>query len=275
MTENQRERGAVPDGWIVDRDSTGAIYVAAGRGWRPGVWIYPDGGQDERMLWSFLDELLDCSPTEIKADGVDDDLVVWRATLPDGEQCHFGTEAMAKAWGRSSSKIERVELKAPPALEAVTATPSEHPADLQQRCRELEVLLAEVTGQRDFLDRQQSDECFRREKAERERDALGAELIDLRSSMAFRTSLIGRIEAENGELRNEVERLARCLRRANEQAERFEREWYLRGDEAEALRRDAERYRWLRENSMLATTLGRKDVAINDRAIDAAMERNQ
>jgi len=48
------------------------------------------------------------------------------------------------------------------------------------------------------------------------------------------------------ELRREVERLTSALTKANSQAEHFEREWYLRGDEVEALRADAERYRWLR-----------------------------
>ena len=37
-------------------------------------------------------------------------------------------------------------------------------------------------------------------------------------------------------LRAENERLSRCLATANGQAERFEREWYLRGDELEAAR---------------------------------------
>lgn len=37
------------------------------------------------------------------------------------------------------------------------------------------------------------------------------------------------------------------------------------------LQKDAARYRWLRDNSMRATTLGVTDVCLNDRAIDAAM----
>lgn len=40
-------------------------------------------------------------------------------------------------------------------------------------------------------------------------------------------------------LRAEVERLTTCLAKANEQAEHFEREWYLLGDEAERLRKDS------------------------------------
>lgn len=44
----------------------------------------------------------------------------------------------------------------------------------------------------------------------------------------------------------EIERLTGCLEKANIQAEKFEREWYLRGDEIDALKADAERYRHLR-----------------------------
>jgi len=39
----------------------------------------------------------------------------------------------------------------------------------------------------------------------------------------------------------EIERLTGALKKANDQAEHFEREWYLRGDEIELLRADAER----------------------------------
>ena len=42
---------------------------------------------------------------------------------------------------------------------------------------------------------------------------------------------------ERDTLRAEVERLTGCLARANSQAEHFEREWYLRGDEVERLER--------------------------------------
>lgn len=52
-----------------------------------------------------------------------DDLTVWRITLPSGEQCHFGTESMARAWGRGEGKVERVDLKVRPRLEVVH-TPS-------------------------------------------------------------------------------------------------------------------------------------------------------
>lgn len=58
-----------------------------------------------------------------------DDLVVWRITLPSGESCHFGTEAMAKAWGRGVGKVERIELKSPPVLEMVPATPAAEQLD--------------------------------------------------------------------------------------------------------------------------------------------------
>lgn len=55
------------------------------------------------------------------------DLVVWRVTLTSGEECHFGTEAMAKAWGRGSGKVERVTLKPRPALEVVAPPDAEQP----------------------------------------------------------------------------------------------------------------------------------------------------
>lgn len=48
----------------------------------------------------------------------------------------------------------------------------------------------------------------------------------------------------------EIERLTGCLEKANIQAEKFEREWYLRGDEIDALKADAERYRFSREKFM-------------------------
>lgn len=43
----------------------------------------------------------------------------------------------------------------------------------------------------------------------------------------------------------EIERLTACLKAANSNHEHFEREWYLRGDEIEALRADAERLDWV------------------------------
>lgn len=49
-----------------------------------------------------------------------------------------------------------------------------------------------------------------------------------------------------GNANAEIERLTQALKKANDQAEHFEREWYLRGDEIERLLVDAERYRWLR-----------------------------
>lgn len=45
------------------------------------------------------------------------------------------------------------------------------------------------------------------------------------------------LEAENDTLRAELERLTGCLMGANAQTEHFEREWYLRGDEIERLKK--------------------------------------
>ena len=50
---------------------------------------------------------------------------------------------------------------------------------------------------------------------------------------------------------DDIRALREALTAANAQAERFEREWYLRGDEVERLRRDATRYRWLRGDSCM------------------------
>lgn len=62
---------------------------------------------------------------------------------------------------------------------------------MAQRCRELEADLAEqaarleeASKQRDFLDKQQSDECVRREKAEAGHDILRAEIERLRALLA-------------------------------------------------------------------------------------------
>ena len=50
---------------------------------------------------------------------------------------------------------------------------------------------------------------------------------------------------------DDIRALREALTAANAQAERFEREWYLRGDEVERLRLDATRYRWLRGDSCM------------------------
>ena len=49
-----------------------------------------------------------------------------------------------------------------------------------------------------------------------------------------------------GDTQREIERLSADLKKANSQAEHFEREWYLRGDEIERLRAKLERVRaWI------------------------------
>ena len=58
----------------------------------------------------------------------------------------------------------------------------------------------------------------------------------------YNAETVVRLEAEN-------ERLTECLKKSNSQSEHFEREWYLRGDEVERLRKDAERYQWLTRTS--------------------------
>lgn len=54
--------------------------------------------------------------------------------------------------------------------------------------------------------------------------------------------------AELRRLHTENEALRSSPKKANDQAEHFEREWYLRGDENEALKRDAERYRFANDS---------------------------
>lgn len=58
------------------------------------------------------------------------------------------------------------------------------------------------------------------------------------------TDLDDRVAAELRRLHAENEALRASLKGANSQAEHFEREWYLRGDENEALLADAKRYRF-------------------------------
>lgn len=50
----------------------------------------------------------------------------------------------------------------------------------------------------------------------------------------------GSVVDELAALRAEIERLTGCLSRANAASEKFEREWYLRGDEIERLQVQAE-----------------------------------
>jgi hypothetical protein len=73
-----------------------------------------------------------------------------------------------------------------------------------------------------------------------EKDNKIAELTHERDKfqvMAGANGLAGlAVGKENDALRAEVERLTGCLKRANDQAEEFERRWYLRGDDVERLR---------------------------------------
>ena len=84
-------------------------------------------------------------------------------------------------------------------------------------------------------------------------------------------------------LRAEKDRLTACLEKANINAENFEREWYLRGDELDNLRaqlaeaqRDAERYRSLRRGQKWSVIDWKGDALRADdldAAIDAAKEQ--
>ena len=79
------------------------------------------------------------------------------------------------------------------------------------------------------------------------------------------------------EAADEIERLTQALKKANDQAEHFEREWYLRGDEIERLRVDAERYRWLEEHCTSENDNGDKCLVFwcdfeNYNDVDAAID---
>lgn len=88
-------------------------------------------------------------------------------------------------------------------------------------------------------------------EALRRADALDSEFITGRiANQTGREAAIElrRLSAQVEALEAENSRLTTCLTKANEQAEHFEREWYLRGDKIEALEADAARYQWLRSN---------------------------
>lgn len=50
---------------------------------------------------------------------------------------------------------------------------------------------------------------------------------------------IARMRTDIRQAAAEIERLRACLQKANDQAEHFEREWYLRGNEIERLDRQS------------------------------------
>jgi len=73
-------------------------------------------------------------------------------------------------------------------------------------------------------------------------------LADWLDHMSASTRWIKEAAFELRRLHAENEALRVSLNKANDQAEHFEREWYLRGDELEALRADAERYRFANDS---------------------------
>jgi len=86
--------------------------------------------------------------------------------------------------------------------------------------------------------------------------------------------------AEAEALRARVADLEAMLKKANSQAEHFEREWYLLGDALESLQsklaeagKDAARYRWLRSvpNAFKAQRIVNDTPEGMDAAIDAAI----
>ncbi len=106
-------------------------------------------------------------------------------------------------------------------------------------------------------------------------DALRAEAANVTAELEAMCANFEAMREEKNALRAEVERLRGCLAQANSQAEHFEREWYLRGDEVERLRKDAERYRRLRDTPWPREVERAVMLHANaswDAAIDAAMK---
>jgi anti-sigma factor ChrR (cupin superfamily) len=64
--------------------------------------------------------------------------------------------------------------------------------------------------------------------------------MDITEQLTHESRIALAAAAEITRLRAEVERLTAVVKAANAQAEHFERQWYLRGDEVEALRADAQ-----------------------------------
>lgn len=86
---------------------------------------------------------------------------------------------------------------------------------------------------------------------------------------AWHNITLGDVNAAGRELRKlhaETERLTAALKKANEQAEHFEREWYLRGDELEQLQAEL-----VREAQRTANEKLRADQMTEQHRMQAAM----
>lgn len=59
-------------------------------------------------------------------------VIVYKATSCTGESAHFGVESAARAWARSSGKVERIELRDPPEISLVKSG-SDEPIDIDDR----------------------------------------------------------------------------------------------------------------------------------------------
>ena len=80
----------------------------------------------------------------------------------------------------------------------------------EKSCHDLtEKVIPNLRDQLEAAEKSDAESIAMYRKARDERDALRTELADLRSSMTFRTSLIGRIEAERDALRARVEAMER------------------------------------------------------------------
>ena len=131
------------------------------------------------------------------------------------------------AWRIAFSTVNRLKLYALPGAQPAPSVPADLITDYlvsisahvahqddpkaQAEIGELLRMLAAApeAAEKAVLEAYQREYLTGQEEIEKERDALRAELADLRSSMTFRTSLIGRIEAERDALRAKIEEMER------------------------------------------------------------------
>ena len=71
---------------------------------------------------------------------------------------------------------------------------------------------------------------------------------------------------------DEIERLRVCLSKANEQAEHFEREWYLRGDELEQLRAELAQVTAQRDAILMQARIWSGEAKAQKATVDAVGE---
>jgi hypothetical protein len=145
----QQPAPAVPEGWkLVPVEPTVDMAIAAAE-----ATGYDDYHEMLGRSYVCYRAMLAAAPAAPELES--GDLTVWRITLSSGEQCHFGTENMAIAWGRGDGKVERVELKAPPMLEVVPVqSPAVRVAQEPATVKAPRALLKEAIEELEWFDRE-------------------------------------------------------------------------------------------------------------------------